>query len=197
MFRKPDAVCSALFKERNVISSLFLPDYLIASWILHLRELPSVRDLESGRDNSWKSVWKPRPVGRPDLWLNARVAHARSSPCTINHLIHFALPMTFLIVCLSCMWYRVRIISITCLKLVLMFRAIVNALWSGVILVGLARHKSRIIPQDFPQNWNWPSGVKTSVRNSPCTIWLLACLLFLGYLGHYPRIFQHLRENCP
>lgn len=75
MFRKPDAVCSALFKERNVISSLFLPDYLIASWILHLRELPSVRDLESGRDNSWKSVWKPRPVGRP---MTQRTSGART-----------------------------------------------------------------------------------------------------------------------
>ena len=66
------------------------------------------------------------------------------------------------------MWHQVLIISITCIKLGLIFRAIVHAIRPSVILVEVARHLSHswIFPLDFPRNRNWPSSVKTSVRIS-------------------------------
>ena len=100
------------------------------------------------------------------------------------------------------MLHQVLIISITYLKLVLMFRAIVHALWSSVILVGL-------VGTQFADN---SPGLSTELelalqRQNLCTQLHFHChdhhaqhgqagLLLLGYLGHYPGIFQKLRENC-
>ena len=64
------------------------------------------------------------------------------------------------------MLHQVLIISITYLKLVLMFRAIVHALWSSVILVGLAGTQLADNSPGLSTELELPSSVKTSVRNS-------------------------------